>query len=390
MKTVFSSGNPLQNIERTTLLKEYQVLDNPSEKVFDDIVRLAADLCEAPIALISFVDNDRPIFKASHGFPLNSAGIKTSFCQKTLEAPLEVVFIEDTFKDPGYADHPFVQGEPFIRSYAGAPLVAPGGQVLGSICVFDTQPRIFSPTVTDHLNLLSENVMHLLEMRRENTRQKALLKRSNSDLRDALNRLIEAQEISKIGSWNWNLRSNQFTWSKELYHLFGLDPLVERELDYAKWQSMIEPQDLDIVQNSLRVAIKEHKNSSIEYRVNKDNGEQLWILGKGKIHLDEDGLPYRMSGTALDITSAKKADHQRDVYIHTLEEMLFSLSHELRKPIATCLSLINVLNHEDSKEFIDEISVKKIAEDFKTYIHEIDRHVTELTQSVHEKREKLG
>ena len=80
------------------------------------------------------------------------------------------------------------------------------------------------------------------------------------------------------------------------------------------------------MKDSLRVAIKTNKGANVEYRVIKDNGEELWILGKGKIHLDEDGLPVRMSGTAHDITETKRANEQKNSYVLAMEDMLFSLS----------------------------------------------------------------
>jgi PAS domain S-box-containing protein len=373
---------------RSRILNELLIKGTPAEKVFDDIVKMASEFCHTPIALITLLDDKKQYFKAAIGTDIKETKIEDSFCIHTLNSGLDVFEVPDTLNAEFLKDNPFVSGDPGIRFYTGVTLKSSEGVGIGTLCVVDVVPRKLEETQNRMLQLLAGTITHLLQMRRVNLIQKARLNKSNTNLKVALDRLVEAQELSRLGSWDWDLRSNNFVWSKELYHLFGIDPIIQQDLDFKKWQSMIHPDDLTPLRESLRKAIKEHKKSIIEYRVNKDDGTQLWISGKSKIHLDEDGLPVRMSGTAHDITNRKKAEAEKETYTRTLEEMLFSLSHELRKPIASSLSLSKAIGDEDA-DLIDQLGVVKIADDFKKHVEEIDEHVNNFTKKIHEKKSEF-
>ena len=123
--------------DRLATLDAYGVLDTAPEQGFDDIVRLATRLCAVPVALVSLVTADRQWFKANVGFPYCETDLDRSVCKFVLPKP-DLLVIPDLIADPRTAGNPLVTGEPHIRFYAGAPLRAPNGQVLGSLCVLDT------------------------------------------------------------------------------------------------------------------------------------------------------------------------------------------------------------------------------------------------------------
>ncbi len=150
---------------RLQVLRSYHVLDSPVESEFDDIASLAAQICGTPIALISLVDEYRQWFKARIGIDATGTPRESSFCAHALEQTVPLV-VPDATRDARFAANPLVTGEPFIRFYAGAPLIAPGGEVLGTLCVIDQLERSLTAEQSRALTLLAREVMTHLELRR--------------------------------------------------------------------------------------------------------------------------------------------------------------------------------------------------------------------------------
>jgi len=145
------------------------VLDTEPERRFDDTTKLAARLCDTPIALVSLVDCDRQWFKSRVGLGLAQTPREHAFCAYTIlgDAPL---VIEDASADPRTADNPLVTGEPGLRAYAGVPLILSDGPAIGSLCVLDREPRRFSDQQVSDLEALARQVVAQLELRRANQR----------------------------------------------------------------------------------------------------------------------------------------------------------------------------------------------------------------------------
>jgi two-component sensor histidine kinase len=152
--------------DRLAALRRYDVLDTPCEPEFDDLVRLAAEACEAPVAVISLVEDRRQWFKAEVGLELRETSLVESICAQTIRQP-GLFVVPDASKDPRFDDNPVVKGRPHLRFYAGARLDTPEGLPLGALCVLDTRPR---QDLTDGqkfaLQVLARQVMVQLELRR--------------------------------------------------------------------------------------------------------------------------------------------------------------------------------------------------------------------------------
>ncbi len=134
------------------------------EQDYEDVTSLASYICGTPIALISLVDRNRQWFKSAAGIEITETSREHSFCAHTL-VKAQTLVVEDALQDPRFADNPLVTGDPGIRFYAGAPLIEPGGHVLGTVCVIDTKPRVLTPEQIAALEALSRQVMARLELR---------------------------------------------------------------------------------------------------------------------------------------------------------------------------------------------------------------------------------
>lgn len=154
--------------QRLTVLHSYDMLDTGPEPEFDDIVMLARQICGAPVALISLVDADRQWFKAVSGLDICETSIDQSVCAHALGGP-ETLNIPDLTGDLRTKDNPHVVGEPHLRFYAGAPLIAAEGVAIGTVCVVDTVPRPggLRPDQLAALEALARQVMTQFELRRD-------------------------------------------------------------------------------------------------------------------------------------------------------------------------------------------------------------------------------
>jgi GAF domain-containing protein len=130
-------------MQRLNALRSLLILDTPPEERFDRITRFAASEFDTPVALVSLIDERRQWFKARVGLDACETSRDISFCGHAIEGS-NVLVIGDARDDPRFADNPLVTGDPFIRFYAGAPLILPGGLSVGTLCLIDTEPRTFS------------------------------------------------------------------------------------------------------------------------------------------------------------------------------------------------------------------------------------------------------
>ncbi len=127
-------------IARLAALHAHGVLDTPPEAAFDRITELAAELFDAPIALVSLVDAERQWFKSAVGLAVRETPREYAFCDHTIRSD-EVMVVADAAHDDRFRDNPLVTGDPGVRFYAGAPLTLPSGARLGSLCIIDREPR---------------------------------------------------------------------------------------------------------------------------------------------------------------------------------------------------------------------------------------------------------
>jgi GAF domain-containing protein len=154
---------PPNEAERIAALYSLLILDTPPELRFDKIVEFAAREFDAPIALITLVDQDRQWFKSSVGMgEVCETARDISFCGHAILRG-DILVVPDALQDPRFADNPLVIGPPQLRFYAGAPLLMPNGYALGTLCVIDTRPRDFDQTDLAILSTLRQLVVQQLE-----------------------------------------------------------------------------------------------------------------------------------------------------------------------------------------------------------------------------------
>lgn len=176
---------PSEDSARLHELSSYGLLDTQPEDIYDDITYLAQYISGAKISIISLVDENRQWFKSCVG--LENAPSETarniSFCGHTV-AQRKHLIVNDTLEDDRFADNPLVQGKPYIRFYAGFPLISANGMALGSLCAIDIEPKSLSAEQITSMQRLARQVVSQMELRREarllQTAELALLEKERS------------------------------------------------------------------------------------------------------------------------------------------------------------------------------------------------------------------
>lgn len=161
---------PANEQQRLQTLRRGGILDTLPEQAYDDIVYLAARICDTPIALISLVDAERQWFKARVGLEAAQTPRDVAFCAHAILGD-GVFEVSDTHADERFAANPLVTGTPHARFYAGAPLVATGGDVLGTVCVIDRRPKELNGAQREALAALSRLTVTLVERSAEARRR---------------------------------------------------------------------------------------------------------------------------------------------------------------------------------------------------------------------------
>lgn len=158
---MIAANTPENEAERLRKLYALGILDTLEEQAYDDLTKLAAEICQTPIALVSLIDSDRQWFKSHHGLDARETPREVAFCaHATLND--DVFVVEDSSQDERFFDNPLATGGPLVKFYAGAPLIMSDKQKVGTLCVIGNEAR----TITaDQKEALARQVVSQLELR---------------------------------------------------------------------------------------------------------------------------------------------------------------------------------------------------------------------------------
>ncbi|NNM74217.1 HWE histidine kinase domain-containing protein [Enterovirga aerilata] len=289
---------------RVAALAAYDILDTPPERDFDEVARLASQICDTPIAVVNLISRDRQFFKAEVGLGVRSTPLESSFCAKAI-LEQDFLLVPDATKDPRFDCNPLVTGEPGLRFYAGALLRTEDGYPIGTVCVLDFKPRTLAPVQERTLRTLARQVMKQLDLRKALASQAAALRRLEES--EARSRL--AQEAGRIGTFEVDVATGVVTVSPEFCRLFGLP--VTDTFPAASLEGLVIPED-----RGLPSTVTTRRDGSaaraVEYRIRRaDDGRQRWIERRAQFTRDEAGQVVQMFGTVRDITQRKTLQIQQ-------------------------------------------------------------------------------
>ncbi len=278
--------------DRLAELLRYGVLDTAPEEAFDRLTNLAAEIFDAPIALVSLIDAERQWFKSRHGLDIESTDRGIAFCDHAIrQGPHSVMVAPDATTDPRFMDNPLVTGEQHVRFYAGATLTTPSGHNLGTLCVIDTEARPApTPGQLKQLSALARIVVDEFELRR-----------ADRESREHRRQLELAESMAGIGRWRVDLLTGQVTWSDAVYVIHGLNPgTFQPNLDDAI--DFFHPQDRQAVRDHVQAAIQTKGGFQFQLRLIRPDGDVRHVTSKGACDLGPSGEPVAVIGVFRDVT----------------------------------------------------------------------------------------
>jgi diguanylate cyclase (GGDEF)-like protein/PAS domain S-box-containing protein len=239
-KPMLALPRPENEPQRLEALKQYQILDTAPEEVFDDLTRLAAQICQTPIALISLMDAQRQWFKSKLGLTATETPRDIAFCTHALlqTEQTELLVVPDALNDERFATNPLVTSDPHIRFYAGVPLVTADGFALGALCVIDYVPRDLSPQQAEALQALARQAVTQLDLRRDlitTLKKRKQMKKELWETRTMLENAFEG--ISQLDTQGRYINVNH-TYAS----IVGYQP---EEMIGMEWQPSVHPEDLE-------------------------------------------------------------------------------------------------------------------------------------------------
>jgi signal transduction histidine kinase len=167
---------PTNELQRVQAVRSYEIFDTEEEQDYDALTSIASMICQIPVALITFIDDQRQWFKSHHGTDINENLREYSFCTHTIATEEEIMVVSDASKDERFINNPMVTGPTKIAFYAGVPLVNSEGYALGTLCVLDQVPRELTLEQQTALKILAKQVIDKIELRRKITELAAVNK----------------------------------------------------------------------------------------------------------------------------------------------------------------------------------------------------------------------
>lgn len=277
---------PQKTAARLAALKSLGIMDSLPERAFDDLVQLAAHCCNAPVALVTFLDDRRQWFKAEIGIGLQEMPIQIAVCAHAISGMDEVFVVPDLAADERFCKFPYVQSGPRLRFYAGVPIRAEDGTALGTICVLDTQPR---PN-----GLSRDHQLALVALARMVSDQLAI-RLGNSQLRASEKRFRALVETSADIVWQADPDGSLLKGTVDRFT--GTDNGMLGD----DWLMLVHPEDrsdaLGVFQHSIRNE-SSYKNC---FRLLSATGDYRWIEERGVPVRGEDDSIVEWIGTSVDI-----------------------------------------------------------------------------------------
>lgn len=321
---------------RLKALEEYKVLDSLPEKMYDDITMIASHICEMPIVLLSLVDDKRQFFKSKVGIDVSETPVEFAVCYHAILSQQELFEVPDLREDERFKDNPLVTENPKMVSYFGVPLKNSEGIAFGTLCVISKdKPRVLSDRKKLILKKLAKQVIHLLELRKQNfelkryqeeiayysTQMEEFAHTAAHDLRAPLRAIKSFLQLIEMK------REGQLDEKEQKYFEFintnvdTMNQLIIDLLDYAKSDSKIDEKELI----DLNVFMKQIFHNLVEHHHLSDSNliiSPMPTISYSKLalhmvfyNLIDNALKYRSQDRILEL----KIDYYSDLFNYYFE-----------------------------------------------------------------------
>ncbi len=335
---------PANEQDRLKELLSMEIMDSGREEQFDDIVKLASHICNTPISLLTFVDETRQYFKAKIGMEQEQTNREVAFCSHTILSD-EMLIVEDTTIDERFQDNPLVTGNPHAKFYAGMPLKTSSGMNIGSLCILDTEKRVLTEEQKTAIKLLAKQVIKELELRKVNLEYQRII----GKLESTENLLLQAENLARMGSWEYNKSTGDFICTENVSKLLNLESGIVIS-EFCAVADVLSPEDSTILKEKWQGAITEGKD--FEHIALLSGNIAKWLNFRVKSNYSED-MPDKVIGYIQDVTESQDyeigllVDKKKAEYSNAAKsEFLAIMSHEIRTPLNAIIGLNYLLLQE--------------------------------------------
>ncbi len=329
---------PDNEVRRLRALRELDILDTAPEERFDRLTRIARQVFEVPIALVSLIDANRQWFKSCQGLSATETPRSISFCGHAILQD-DIFHIPDALADARFSDNPLVVGEPFIRFYAGAPLSLAKGERVGTLCIIDRRPRTLEAGQLRILRELADCVQEEFEYLR---------------LREASNVVREQEQ--RLRALIDHMLDGIVT-IDEAGYVETFNPAAESIFGYAA-QEVIGRNVSMLMPEPYRSAHDVYLKHYLESGVGRIIGSVREVQGERKdgsvfpmelsVNCMETMSRPRFLGVVRDISQLKEVERVKD-------EFVSSVSHELRTPVTSIRGALGLIAGGQAGEISEQV-----------------------------------
>lgn len=286
--------------QRLEALGTYQILDTDEEKSYDDLTKIAAQVCGTNISLISLVDSERQWFKSRFGLNVTQTHRDLAFCSHAI-LEKKVFIVEDSRNDERFFDNPLVVGEPRVIFYAGVPLIDPDGFALGTLCVINDQPKKLSKDQIACLETLAAQVVTSFRLRRELEKNKKLVYKFNQ-LATQVPGVIFQYEKKSDGTFTFPYVTESV---RDIFEVSADEVYKDADIVYKR----ILSEDLPHMFETMKQSVQAGFDWECEYRVLLPKKGLRWLRGHSRHEKRSDGSVI-WHGFISDITEEKNTERE--------------------------------------------------------------------------------
>jgi PAS domain S-box-containing protein len=355
MKSFSDIGQEELEAERLRVLREFpELTSEAADPYLDHIVSFAARICDVPIAAVSILDEQRQLFKAIYGLSIRGTERSIAFCNHTIRQN-KIFEVSDAKLDRRFRRNPLVESDPNIRFYAGVPLVATGGQKLGTLCVIDREPKVLSSIQRELLMTLSRSVMEYIDHHRE----RGLLERKIMEMD---NFFYLSPDLLCEATMNGYFQKVSRSFVTELGY-------SEEELLSTPFIELVHPDDLHDTMQVMQQLVEQDKSIAFFHnRYRCKDGHYITLSWNAIPHLPTETI----YATARNITKLellqeeinrnkiREIERSKEKFT-TLSQMTKMVSHELLEPANLIIGFADVAE-EMIKELAETNDLQEIAD----------------------------
>lgn len=358
-------------IRRAAIVKRLLSLDLSTKKELQDIIKLVAVICKTPVAFITLLDDKKQYIRSNIGLDIESTPIEEAFCRYTV-LQNEVLEVPNTLLDGRFTNNLLVTGHPNIRFYAGSPLTTQSGDNIGSLCVIDNKPNTLNDEQKQMLQILSRQVTNILEFELS----LKLLKEEIAKVQESEIKLKSIFQSSPTAHVLVDKEMNVLAFNKAAadFVLMLNKKIIKEAVPLTAFLSKTSAAKII---NHCKTALA-GRQTSIEQRITYGiNGEYWWSLDFNPVFNHNEDI-IGVSLDATNITEKMKAKEEILVQNKVLKEIARLQSHEIRRPVANILGLVDMLEIPAKGDF--PLHVQYLKEEVQA-LDKIIRQVVDRTNT---------